>query len=175
MPDPADPTFHVVLVRPLIPQNTGTIGRLCVAAGARLHLVGPLGFELDDRRRRRAGLDYWPHLSWELHEDLDAFLRDAAPPEERSWYAVARSGRPWSEADYRPGDWLFFGTETAGLPDRLHADRPGRRITIPMRPEARSINLSIATGIVLYEALRATGRAGLDAGGGLPPEGGPFS
>lgn len=175
MPEPGAPPFHVVLVRPLIPQNTGTIGRLCVAAGAKLHLVGPLGFDLDDRRRRRAGLDYWPHLSWAVYDDLAAFLAEAEPPEEKSWYAVARSGRPWCEAGYRPGDWLFFGTEAEGLPDDLHADRPDRRITIPMRPEARSINLAIAAGIVLYEALRVTGRGAIEGGDGPPAEGGPFS
>lgn len=169
------PPFHVVLVEPLIPQNTGTIGRLCVAAGARLHLVGPLGFDLDDRRRRRAGLDYWPHLSYHVYDDLLAFLREADPPEERSWYAVARSGRAYTEVEYRRGDWLFFGTETGGLPPDLHADRPGRRVSIPMRPEARSINLAIAAGIVLYEGLR---QSGWQAGRGGPDPtapGAPFS
>lgn len=159
-----DPTFHVVLVEPLIPQNTGTIGRLCVAAGARLHLVGPLGFSIDDRRRRRAGLDYWPHLDWSRHPDLARFLADADPPEEASWYTVARGGRPYAEATFRPGDWLFFGTETEGLPPDLWADRPERCLTIPMRPEARSINLSIAVGVVLYEALRQTGWPSAEAG-----------
>lgn len=167
MPSPSDPPFHVVLVEPLIPQNTGTIGRLCVAAGATLHLVGPLGFEIDDRRRRRAGLDYWPHLRWEVYDDLAAFLRRADPPGDRSWYAVARGGRPYPEAGLRRGDWLFFGTETEGLPPDLHAGRPDRRLTIPMAPEARSINLAIAVGIVLYDGLRRTGWPA--------PGGGPFS
>ena len=157
MTGPSTPSFHVVLVEPAIPQNTGTIGRLCVAAGARLHLVGPLGFALDDRRRRRAGLDYWPHLDYRVYDDLARFLGEADPSPERSWYAVARAGRPYTDAAYRAGDWLFFGTETEGLPPDLHADRPDRRVSIPMRPEARSINLSIATGIVLYEGLRRTG------------------
>lgn len=175
MDDAPTPVFHVVLVEPLIPQNTGTIGRLCVAAGARLHLVGPLGFDLDDPRRRRAGLDYWPHLDYRVYPDLAAFLRQADPPEARSWYGVARSGRPYTEVEYRRGDWLFFGTESEGLPPDLHADRPDRRVSIPMRPEARSINLAIATGIVLYEGLRQSGgRAG---DGGLDPAapGAPFS
>ena len=154
MPDPA---FHVVLVEPKIPQNTGTIGRLCVAAGSRLHLVGPLGFGIDDRRRRRAGLDYWPDLSWAVYEDLPQFLRTADPPEERSWYTVARRVRPYSEADFAPGDFLFFGTETVGLPEDLTTARPERCLTIPMDPRARSINLAIAVGIVLYEGLRQTG------------------
>lgn len=169
MADVSTPPFHVVLVEPLIPQNTGTIGRLCVASGARLHLVGPLGFDLDDRRRRRAGLDYWPHLSVRVHDDLPAFLREADPPEERSWYTVARAGRPYTEVAYRPGDWLFFGKETEGLPDELHGDRPDRWVTIPMRPEARSINLAIATGIVLYEGLRQT--AWMTEEGGPDPTG----
>lgn len=151
------PTFHVVLVEPAIPQNTGTIGRLCVAAGARLHLVGPLGFDLDDRRRRRAGLDYWPHLDWRLYDDLASFLHRAAPPEDASWYATPRSGRPYGEAALARGDWLHFGTETTGLPQDLVNGRESRCVTIPMAPEARSINLAIAVGVVLYEGLRQTG------------------
>lgn len=148
------PPFHVVLVAPAIPQNTGAIGRLCVAAGARLHLVGPLGFSLDDRRRRRAGLDYWPHLDWARYDDLPAFLRTAEPPEERSWYATARGGRRYTSARYARGDWLFFGTETVGLPPDLVDPHPARCVSIPMDPRARSINLAIAVGIVLYEGLR---------------------
>ena len=163
MPDADGPPLHVVLVEPLIPQNTGTIGRLCVAAGARLHLVGPLGFEVDDRRRRRAGLDYWPHLDWEQYPDLTGFLDSAAPSAERSWFATTRAGRPYSEARFAHGDWLFFGKETAGLPADLWSARPERCLTIPMRSEARSINLAIAVGIVAYEALRQIGW----------PEGGP--
>lgn len=157
MANPPTPAFHVVLVQPLIPQNTGAIGRLCVAAGAALHLVGPLGFDLDDPRRRRAGLDYWPHLAWTAYDDLAHFVRSTDPPESASWYATTRHGRPYAEAAFRRGDWLFFGTETEGLPDELHAGRPERCVTIPMRPEARSINLAIAVGIVLYEALRQVG------------------
>ena len=152
-----EPTFHVVLVEPLIPQNTGTIGRLCVAAQARLHLVGPLGFSLDDRKLRRAGLDYWPDLSWSAYDDLPGFLRAADPPERRSWYATTRGGRTYAEASFRSGDWLFFGTETEGLPADLTAPHPERCLAIPMDPRARSINLAIAVGIVLYEALRQTG------------------
>ena len=156
----AEPAFHVVLVQPLIPQNTGTIGRLCVAARAELHLVGPLGFSIDDRRRRRAGLDYWPHLSWSAWDDLPAFLRGADPPEGHSWYATTRARRPYADARFRSGDWLFFGTETVGLPAELTDPHPERCLTIPMDPAARSINLSIAVGLVLYEALRQTGWPG---------------
>jgi tRNA (cytidine/uridine-2'-O-)-methyltransferase len=155
--------MHVVLVEPLIPQNTGTIGRLCVAADAELHLVGPLGFDLDDRRRRRAGLDYWPHLRGQRYDDLADFLARAAPPADRSWYTTTRPGLRYADARFQAADWLFFGKETAGLPDALLAERPDRCLTIPMRPEARSINLAIAVGIVLYEAMRQTG---WPAGGG---------
>lgn len=154
------PSFQVVLVAPAIPQNTGAIGRLCVAAGARLHLVGPLGFSLDDRRRRRAGLDYWPHLDWARHDDLAAFLRAADPPLDRSWYATARGGRRYTTARYARGDWLFFGTETVGLPADLIDPHPDRCVSIPMDPRARSINLAIAVGVVLYEGLRQTGGPG---------------
>jgi tRNA (cytidine/uridine-2'-O-)-methyltransferase len=157
--------FHVVLVEPLIPQNTGTIGRLCVAADARLHLVGPLGFELDDRRVRRAGLDYWPHLEWERYDDLAHFLRVADPPLERSWYATTRAGRTYAEAEFRSGDWLFFGKETVGLPTDLIESAPERCLAIPMRPQARSINLAIAVGIVTYEALRQTEWPASNGGG----------
>lgn len=150
------PTFHVVLVEPKIPQNTGTIGRLCVAAGARLHLVGPLGFSIDDRRRRRAGLDYWEQLDWRAHDDLPAFLRDVDPPEDRSWYATTHASRAYADVDYAHGDVLFFGTETTGLPKDLYGPDRDRCIAIPMRTEARSINLAIAVGIVLYEGLRQT-------------------
>lgn len=150
----SEPTFHVVLVEPRIPPNTGSIGRTCVAAGAMLHLVGPLGFALDDPRRRRAGLDYWPHLRWREYNDLAHFLRAFDPPEERSWYATIGTGRPYTEAAFRPGDILFFGTETVGLPADLFEPHPERCLTIPMRPAARSINLAVAVGIVLYEAVR---------------------
>jgi len=151
-----DPTFHVVLVEPRIPQNTGTIGRLCVAAEAMLHLVGPLGFSIDDRRRRRAGLDYWPDLKWSVHDDLAAFLRTVDPNEERCWYTTAHHGSPYTEATFRRGDYLFFGTETVGLPPDLHAAHPNRCLLIPMDARARSINLAIAVGIVVYEGLRQT-------------------
>lgn len=156
----ADPGFHVVLVEPVIPQNTGTIGRLCVAAGATLHLVGPLGFDLDDRKRRRAGLDYWPHLVWTYHDDLSSFLEDADPSPDRCWYVAPRLGVPYGDAPFRSGDYLFFGTETDGLPEHLTADRADRCVHIPMRPEARSINLAIAAGIVLFEGLRKSGWTG---------------
>lgn len=149
--------MHVVLVEPLIPQNTGTIGRLCVAAGAQLHLVGPLGFDIDDRRRRRAGLDYWPHLRWRHYDDLPHFLELASPAPDRCWYTSTHGGRPYADAHYASGDWIFFGQETGGLPAALWKDRPERCLTIPMRSEARSINLAIAVGVVLYEALRQTG------------------
>lgn len=148
--------FHVVLVAPQIPQNTGSIGRLCVAGGAKLHLVGPLGFAIDDARRRRAGLDYWPHLDWALYDDLAHFLRAADPPETSSWYMTARGGTPYAEASFTAGDWLFFGTETTGLPADLYLPHPERCLTIPMDPRARSINLANAVAILLYEGLRQT-------------------
>lgn len=151
------PSFNIVLVAPLIPQNTGTIGRLCVATNAALHLVGPLGFDLNDRRRRRAGLDYWPDLQLSIHRDLAEFLRTEDPPESRCWYATAHDGLPYSEARFDRHNFIFFGSETTGLPRDLYSGHPQRCLTIPMDPRARSINLAIAVGVILYEGLRQTG------------------
>ena len=146
--------FHVVLVEPEIPPNTGNIGRLCVAAGASLHLVGPLGFDIDDRSLKRAGLDYWPHLDlslWPSLEDLQAAADTAA----RFFYLTTRAARPYWDARFQPGDHLVFGPESRGLPTPLLRRHPERCLTIPMPGAgARSLNLATSAGIVLYEALR---------------------
>ena len=155
------PTFHVVLVEPEIPPNTGNIGRLCVAAGARLHLVKPLGFSLDDRARQRAGLDYWEHLDWQLWDSWEQFESSLTPGHlgtagrRASFHLLTtKTGRPFWDSVIHPGDFLIFGRETKGLPASLLAAHPDRCLTIPMRPEARSLNLATAVAIVLYEALR---------------------
>jgi tRNA (cytidine/uridine-2'-O-)-methyltransferase len=156
------PTLHVVLVEPEIHTNTGNIGRLCVAAGAVLHLIEPLGFEIDDARLKRAGLDYWPHLEWHGYPDLDAFERRRAALGARAWYASGRGSTSYTDVAYRPGDALYFGKESVGLPQDLLRRETERTIRIPIRPEARSLNLAHAVGIVVFEALRQFEAGGLD-------------
>ena len=144
--------LHIVLVEPEIPPNTGNIGRLCLAAGARLHLVGPLGFSLDDRSLKRAGLDYWAEVDVHRWESLEA-LQAQAGPAARFFYLTTKTERPyWSQA-FQAGDHLVFGPETRGLPESLLADRAAACLTIPQRA-GRSLNLATAVGIVLYEAVR---------------------
>jgi tRNA (cytidine/uridine-2'-O-)-methyltransferase len=145
--------FHIVLVEPEIPPNTGNIGRLCLATGAHLHLVKPLGFDLDDRTLKRAGLDYWAEVQVTLWESFTA-LRSAQPAETRWHFLTTKATRAYWDAEFRPGDFLVFGRETKGLPESLLAANADHCLTIPMRPQTRSLNLATATGIVLYEAMR---------------------
>ncbi len=148
-----NPPFHIVLVEPEIPANTGNIARLCAATGARLHLVQPLGFRLDDAAMRRAGMDYLDFAAIEEHRSLDACL----PQDASAYYLSTHGTRPYWEAVFRPGDHLVFGRETKGLPAALLERHPDRCLTIPMfDPRARSLNLATCVGIVLYEALRQT-------------------
>jgi tRNA (cytidine/uridine-2'-O-)-methyltransferase len=149
--------FHIVLVEPEIPPNTGNIARLCGATGSVLHLVGKLGFSLDDRYLKRAGLDYWPVINVRRWTSLEELF--AAFPAARFWLATKSARRSYVAADFCPGDMLIFGRETSGLPAELLAAHPDRTIRIPILvPEVRSLNLSTAAGIVLYEALRQCGR-----------------
>ena len=147
--------FHVVLVEPEIPPNTGNIARLCLAAGAELHLVRPLGFSLDDRQLRRAGMDYWHEVNVTVWESWDALwqARLAVPPARR-WFLTTKATRAHWDAEFQPGDFLIFGRETRGLPESLLAAHPAETLAIPMAPGARSLNLATAAGIVLFEALR---------------------
>ena len=148
--------LHVVLVEPEIPPNTGNVARLCAATGCALHLVEPLGFRIDDRKLKRAGLDYWDALGVIVHPSLDALL-DVFPPERR-WLLSTRAKRSYTEAAFTRGDALIFGKETAGLPQALIDAHPERALRIPMREGAvRSINLSTAAGIVTYAALARLG------------------
>ncbi len=147
--------FHVVLVEPEIPPNTGNIGRLCVAAGAHLHLIQPLGFSLEDRYLRRAGMDYWHDVQVTVWESWNAFRAQRLAVTPANYYLLTtKTDRPYFEAAFRPGDYLIFGRETRGLPESLLAAAPDRLLTIPMAPAARSLNLATAVGIVLFEALR---------------------
>lgn len=151
-----DAPLHVVLVEPEIPPNTGNVARLCAATGCALHLVEPLGFRIDDRELKRAGLDYWTALHVVVHPSLEAFF--ATHPAERAWLLSTRARRTYAEAPFARGDALVFGKETAGLPQALLDAHPERALRIPMRAGAvRSINLSTAAGVVTYAALARLG------------------
>lgn len=149
--------FHIVLVEPEIPPNTGNIARLCLAAGARLHLVEPLGFQIDDRALRRAGMDYWHEVDVHCWPSLDAVVA-AADPGAGWHYFTTKSDRSYWDAKFADGDYLVFGRETKGLPESLLAANQERCLTIPMDAGARSLNLATSAGIALYEAKRQAAR-----------------
>ncbi|HNO60536.1 MAG TPA: tRNA (uridine(34)/cytosine(34)/5-carboxymethylaminomethyluridine(34)-2'-O)-methyltransferase TrmL [Plasticicumulans sp.] len=151
--------FHVVLFEPEIPPNTGNVIRLCANTGAELHLIHPLGFGLDDARLRRAGLDYHEYARVREHASWPAFLEAVAP--EHVYAFTTRGARPFHEPAYAPGDALLFGPETRGLPQALLESLPaGCRVRLPMRPGVRSLNLSNAVAVAVYEAWRQHGYAG---------------
>ncbi|MEA3373874.1 MAG: tRNA (cytidine(34)-2'-O)-methyltransferase [Campylobacterota bacterium] len=145
--------FNIVLVHPQIPNNTGTIGRLCVNTGSTLHLIEPLGFDITEKAVRRAGLDYWHKLDLKVWESLDHFF-EAHPKDIRCFFATTKTERPYFDVDFKKGDFLFLGSETAGIPETLLNEQPENCMTIPMTKEGRSLNLAISTGIVLYEAIK---------------------
>ena len=150
---PETTPFNIVLVEPEIPPNTGTTARLCGATDSVLHLVKPLGFSTDDKQLKRAGLDYWEYVRIVYWESLDDFL--AAQDERRLYFFTKKVGRPYTAAEFEPGDFLVFGKETKGLPEETIKLYKDRCYTIPMsNPKIRSLNLANAAGIVLYEALR---------------------
>lgn len=148
---PYEPKLHVVLYQPEIPHNTGSVGRTCVAVGAKLWLVRPLGFRLDDYYLRRAGLDYWPHLEWEAVDDWQQ-LRERLP--QRPYFFTKRATRNYTQVQYQQGDVVVFGRESSGLPEALLEEDSERALRIPIRSDVRSLNLSNAVAVVLYEALR---------------------
>jgi len=163
MADPRpNPRFHVVLYQPQIPNNTGNIGRTCMATGCRLHIVHPIGFQMDEKARRRAGLDYWEAVDCVEHASWDAFLANERPP--RLWLYTTKGARPHWDAAFAEGDYLLFGQENGGVPDALHDwvdahHGSDRRLTLPMLPDprARSLNLATAVACGIYEGLRQTG------------------
>jgi len=150
--DSMDHHLHVVLVHPEIPPNTGSIARLCAGTDTVLHLVEPLGFSLEDRYLKRAGLDYWPHVQLVVHPNLDDLL--AAHPDLRGFYATKAAPRLYTEVRYRRGDFLFFGRETRGLPEELLAAHPEQTIRLPQNDKIRSQNIANAVSAILYEAIR---------------------
>jgi tRNA (cytidine/uridine-2'-O-)-methyltransferase len=147
-----EPVLHVVLYQPEIPYNTGSVGRTCVAVGAKLWLVRPLGFRVDDYYLRRAGLDYWQHLAWQVVDDWEDLLREI--PSRRRWLFTKTAKRSYLDAAYERGDVLVFGSESSGLPAALLADAPESQLRIPTRRDVRSLNLSNAVAVAAYEALR---------------------
>ncbi|MDH7452122.1 tRNA (cytidine(34)-2'-O)-methyltransferase [Luteimonas composti] len=151
--------FDLLLYQPEIPPNTGNVIRLCANTGARLHLIRPLGFDLEDRNLRRAGLDYHEYASLQVHDSLDAALAAIAPP--RLFALSTRNSQRYDQPRYRPGDAFLFGPETRGLPDEVLARIPdGQRLRLPMRPGNRSLNLSNAVAVVAFEAWRQSGFEG---------------
>lgn len=148
---------HIVLVEPEIPQNCGNIARTCAAAGCDLHLIRPLGFDISDRAVKRAGLDYWHLVSVYDYENLEDFFRRRPEAAEDLWLATTKAPRDYAQARFRDGCWLFFGKETAGLPQAFRERYYDRCLRIPMRPDARSLNLANSVAILTYEALRQQG------------------
>ncbi len=144
--------LNIVLYQPQIPPNTGNVARLCVGTNTALHLVGPMGFSISDRELKRAGLDYWKHLTFYYHETFDAFMTQQQP--ERFYFFSKKVDRPYTQIHFSDNDYLIFGAETTGLPDTLLTQYQDQLYTIPMFGPIRSLNLSTSVGIVLYEALR---------------------
>lgn len=153
--------FHVVLVEPEIPPNTGNIIRLCANTGVQLHLIEPLGFPLDDSKMKRAGLDYHDYASMQVHKDWEAFLASANPDPARMFAMTTHGSSTFASLAFLPGDFFVFGAETRGLATALRESFPAaQRIRLPMRPDNRSLNLSNTVAVVVYEAWRQNGFAG---------------
>ncbi len=153
--------FNIVLVHPEIPPNTGNVIRLAANTGCALHLVEPLGFSMDDRLLRRAGLDYHETARVLRHASWSDFVRDACPPPARVFAFTTRAGRSLADIAWQPGDWLVFGSETAGLPEALRGAMPAaQQVRLPMCPGQRSLNLSNAVAVAVFEAWRQNGYAG---------------
>lgn len=163
-------TFNIVLVEPEIPQNTGSIARLCGATNTVLHLIRPLGFKTDDRYLKRAGLDYWKFVEIVYWDDWPTFL--AAQTSGRLFFLSKKVDRPYTAARFQPGDFIVFGKETKGLPADILTRYPEHCYTVPMaNRNIRSLNLAMTAGIVLYEALRQQAAQGADQAGTTTPAG----
>ena len=157
--------LNVVLVEPEIPQNCGNIARTCAATGSRLHLVRPLGFDISEKAVRRAGLDYWHLVEVADYESLDDLFRRHPEAAREAWLTTTKAPRPYTKARFTAESWLFFGKETAGLPQWLRERYPERCVRLPMISEARSLNLANTVATVTYEALRQQDFPGLAADG----------
>jgi len=159
--------LNVVLLEPEIPANTGNIGRTCVATGSVLHLIEPLGFQIDEKNLRRAGMDYWPKLNYRLYRNLAEFWAKNPAAERQMLFATTKAYRSYTEAVYTPDSWIMFGKESAGIPEEILVAHESACVRIPMFPEIRSLNLSNSVAVVIYEALRQTGFRGLQEEGAL--------
>lgn len=157
--------MHIILHQPEIPANTGNIGRTCVATGASLHLIEPLGFRLDEKSIRRAGMDYWEHLDVTRYINFQEFKEQH--PGAKIWYATTKAKYAYTEVTYGPQDFIMFGKESAGIPEEILVENEENCIRIPMLPAIRSLNLSNSVAIVLYEALRQQGFSQLQLEGEL--------
>ncbi len=146
--------FNIVLVNPQIPQNTGSIGRICVNTDSTLHIIKPIGFDIDEKAVRRAGLDYWKILNPKIWNSLEEFYEQNKKFEDRFFYSTTKSDIPYFKKEFKKGDFLFFGSETSGIPIEFMRRNWKNSMTIPMGKNGRSLNLSVSVGIVLYEAIR---------------------
>lgn len=150
------PTFKIVLIEPEIPQNTGNIGRTCVGTRAELHLVGQLGFEINDKNLKRAGLDYWQHLTWFHHKNINEWL-SLVTDKQRVFYFTTKTKKLYTSVDYKQGDWLVFGKETKGLDPKILQNNKEQAVTIPQLGPTRSLNLATSVAIAVYEGIRQLG------------------
>lgn len=157
--------MHIILHQPEIPGNTGNIGRTCVATGTPLHLIEPLGFRLDEKSIRRAGMDYWQQLELYRYMNFEEFR--AGHPGVKIWMATTKAKRAYTEVSYGPDDYIMFGKESAGIPEEILVEHEEDAVRIPMLPAIRSLNLSNAVSVVLYEALRQNGFGSMQREGRL--------
>lgn len=149
--------FNIVLVNPQIPQNTGAIGRLCVNTNSKLHIIKPIGFDIDQKAVRRAGLDYWKELDLVVWQSLDEFLQNNEKFLDRFFFSTTKATKLYHQASFKDGDFLIFGSETSGMPLEFMQKNKKNMIKIPMGEKGRSLNLAMSVGIVLYEAIRQSG------------------
>ena len=157
--------MHIILHQPEIPANTGNIGRTCVATGTDLHLIEPLGFVLNEKTVKRAGMDYWDKLEVQRYMNFDEFRKQH--PDARIWMATTKAKRVYTEVSFGADDYIMFGKESAGIPEEILVEHEATCIRIPMLEDIRSLNLSNSVAIVLYEALRQNGFAGMSLEGEL--------
>ncbi|WP_022755777.1 tRNA (uridine(34)/cytosine(34)/5-carboxymethylaminomethyluridine(34)-2'-O)-methyltransferase TrmL [Butyrivibrio fibrisolvens] len=157
--------MNIVLYEPEIPYNTGNIGRTCVATNTKLHLIKPLGFSLDQKEIKRAGLDYWPKLDYEVYENFEDFMKRNNNP--KVWMATTKAHKVYTDVSYKNDDYIMFGPESRGIPEEILVDHEDECVRIPMFEDTRSINLCNSVAIVLYEALRQNNFEGLSLTGEL--------